>query len=69
MSEFKISLAAARVNAKMTQEGVSKAIGKSKNTVNNWENGRSIPDFQTMVKLSEMYKVPIDCISLPTNVT
>lgn len=37
MQDLKISLAAARVNKKMTQEEVAKALGVSKSTVVAWE--------------------------------
>lgn len=37
---YKISLASARVNAKMTQEDVTKKMKVSKNTIVNWENGK-----------------------------
>ena len=36
----KISLAAARVNAEMTQEEVAEIMHVSKNTIINWEKGR-----------------------------
>ena len=36
--EIQISLAAARVNACMTQDSVAKAMHVSKQTVVNWEN-------------------------------
>lgn len=39
--EYKISLAAARTNAKMTQESIAKKMGVSKNTIVNWENGKT----------------------------
>ena len=40
MNKLKISLAAARVNAEMTQEDVAKEMHVSKNTVVNWEKDR-----------------------------
>lgn len=41
MAEIQISLAAARVNAGMTQEEVAKKMGISKQTIINWEKGVS----------------------------
>lgn len=43
MAEIQISLAAARVNAGMTQEKVAKEMHVSKNTIVNWEKGTSEP--------------------------
>ena len=40
MAEIQISLAAARVNAGMTQEDVAKKMGISKQTIINWEKGK-----------------------------
>lgn len=60
-----ISLAAARVNANMTQEEVAKAMNVSKNTIVNWEKGRNSPQYSQMVKLCEIYHMPMDYIFLP----
>lgn len=65
MSDFRISLAAARVNAKMTQEDVAKAMNKSKNTIVNWENGKTMPDTPALTMLASLYNIPIDNIILP----
>lgn len=60
-----ISLAAARVNANMTQEEVAKAMNVSKNTIINWEKGRSSPKYNQMVRLCDIYNMPMDYIFLP----
>ena len=59
-----ISLAAARVNANMTQDEVAKAMNVSKSTIINWEKGRNSPKYSQMVKLCEIYKMPLDYIFL-----
>lgn len=41
MSSFQISLTAARVNAEMTQKDVAKALKVSKQTIVNWEKGKT----------------------------
>ena len=66
MERIQISLAAARVNAKLTQDEVSKAIKVTKQSIVNWENGKSEPKISEMRKLSELYNMPIDNIFLPT---
>jgi len=65
MNELKISLAAARVNAKMTQSEVAEALHVSKATIVNWETGKIIPNLASMEMLSRLYKVPIENIFLP----
>ena len=62
LEKLQISLAAARVNAEMTQEDVAKEMHVSKNTVLNWEKGKVIPNFATLNTLSELYKIPTDNI-------
>lgn len=64
-ADFKISLAAARVNAGMTQESLAKAIGVDKGTVYNWENGKGIPTAISLRKLSELSGIPMDYIFVP----
>ncbi|MCI6947689.1 MAG: helix-turn-helix transcriptional regulator [Oribacterium sp.] len=65
INNFQISLAAARVNANMTQQEVADKVHKSKNTIVNWEKGKAKPDFSTLTMLSVLYNVPIDYISVP----
>lgn len=65
METIQISLAAARVNAKLTQEEVAKEMKVSKNTVVNWEKGISEPTISQGLRLSEIYKMPLDNIFLP----
>lgn len=62
---IQISLAAARVNAKMTQNEVAKAIGVSGQTICNWENGKSEPTYKQARELSTLYGIDLDYIFLP----
>lgn len=61
---LQISLAAARVNAQMTQKEVALALNKSVSAVKSWESGRSIPDAIVFQALCKLYKIPEDCIFL-----
>lgn len=65
MEKLQISLAAARVNAKMTQEDVAKEMHVSKQTIVNWEKGKTVPGIPEIEKLSRIYKMPQDNIFLP----
>lgn len=69
MQNVKISLAAARVNAKLTQEDVAKSLRVSKKTVINWEKGAVTPSFAILDTLSRLYNMPLDYIFLPTKST
>lgn len=63
--EIQISLAAARVNAGLTQNDVAKAIRVGKQTIVNWEKGKSEPKMSQSRELSDLYGIPIDNIFLP----
>ena len=65
MDGLKISLAAARVNANLTQDEVAKKLKVSNKTVGNWENGIVIPSAAVMFTLSNLYGIPEDNIFLP----
>lgn len=59
---IKISLAAARVNANLTQDDVVKRLKITKNTLVAWEKGTSEPKISQARELSELYNMPLDCI-------
>ena len=61
---LRISLAAARVNAKMTQDDVARAMHVIKQTVVNWENGKTEPKIVQARDLSLLYKIPLENIFL-----
>lgn len=66
MSEtFQISLAAARVNAKMTQEEAAEEMKVTRATIINWEKGKIIPGIPEIEKLARVYGIPQDHIFLP----
>lgn len=65
LEKLRISLAAARVNAEMTQEEVAKEMHVSKNTVVNWEKGKSEPSISQSRELSKLYRMPLEYIFLP----
>ena len=64
MEDYKISLKAARVNAGMTQSEVAEVMGVALSTVVSWEKGHHQPSTRTVVKLAELYKIPIQGLSL-----
>lgn len=61
----KISLEAARVNAKLTQKELAEILGVSNATIVNWEKGNSEPNLSQLRKISELSGIPLDFIFLP----
>lgn len=59
---FKISLAAARKNAGLTQKKVCEVLKISKTTLVNYEKGRTIPDVKIGGELAALYKMSPDNI-------
>ena len=64
-----ITLAAARVNAGLTQAQAAEAIGVKPNTVSRWEKGYNDPQFKHVLKICEVYGLESydDIIFLPKN--
>lgn len=69
MAEFKISLAAARVNANLTQEDAAARIKASKSSIVKWESGQVPIKFEKLVELADVYGIPVDAIRVPTKST
>ena len=61
----RISLAAVRVNAKMTQKEWAEYIGVDLSTISNWESGKTEPNVTQLRKMSEASKIPMDFIFVP----
>ena len=49
-----------RNEASLTQEQAAEALGVSRQTVSNWENGKSYPDIISVIKMSDLYSVSLD---------
>ena len=62
---FQISLAAARVNAGLSQEDAAKRIGITAKTLRNYEQGKTAIPAKTLRRAAEIYKIPEDLIRLP----
>lgn len=64
---FKISLAAARVNAGMSQRQVAKALGVSNRTIVAWEKGESYPKADKIILICALYKIPYEMLNFVPN--
>ena len=58
----KICLAAARVNAGFDQTLAAVKLGISVATLRNWEKGITVPGYDQVLKISELYQYPVDYI-------
>lgn len=63
MEDFKMTIAAARVNAKKTQDDVAKALHVSKQTIGAWENGKTSPTVEKAMEFCRFCNVPYDRVS------
>lgn len=61
----RISLVAARVNKKMTQQQLAECMSVSKHLIFKWENGQAEPSASQLRKLSEITGIPIDFLYIP----
>ena len=50
----------ARNEAKLSQEQAAEALGVSRQTISNWENGKSYPDIISVIRMSDLYSVSLD---------
>ena len=67
MSEFNtsfpaVSLAAARVNAKLTQKQLAEKCDVSESTVVAWETGRRYPNLKSLKKIEKAVGMPLNFI-------
>lgn len=52
----------ARIDAQLTQEQVAEALGVSRQTISNWENGKTYPDIVSVIKMSDLYETSLDAL-------
>ena len=53
-------LKTARGRAGLTQEQAALSLHVTRQTISNWENGRSWPDIASIVEISDLYSVSLD---------
>lgn len=64
--DFANNLKLERQKKNMTQEDVAKSLGVDEKAVIEWENAQSSPDVETLVKISEIFKVPVEKLIFKT---
>ena len=65
MNQIEITLEAARINAGLSQDDVAREMGVSRATILAWEKGKTEPRISQGRKLSLLYGIPLDNISIP----
>lgn len=51
-----------REELKLSQSEVAKQLSVTRQTISNWENGKSYPSMEMLIKVSEVYQVSIDSL-------
>ena len=54
------SLKNIRLDNNLTQDDFAEKLGVTRQTVSSWENGRSYPDIENIVKISEIFNISLD---------
>ena len=50
----------ARIQKEYTQEQSAENLMVSRQTISNWENGKSLPDIVSIIRMSDLYDVRLD---------
>ena len=64
MTDRKWSLAACRVNSRLTQKEVAEKLKMSQATVNAHETGKVSPKMEQIKKYAELYNVPLEIMDI-----
>lgn len=60
MKMFEKRLREVRKSKKTTQKELAEQIGIKKNSYSDWENGKTEPSFENLVKLADLLDVSLD---------
>ena len=58
--EISIVIKNARTNAGYTQEQAAEKLLVSRQTISNWENGKTLPDIVSVLNMSDLYQISLD---------
>lgn len=59
----KITLKAARINANLSQREAADALGVNVSTIQNYEMGKTVPDWDMVKMIEKVYRFPADFIN------
>ena len=51
-----------RIEAGLSQTELASKLNTTQKSISNWENGVNQPDFETMIKISELFGTSVDFI-------
>lgn len=57
-----LKLLQSRKEVGMTQEEVAEKLGETRQSISNWENGKTFPDIVSVIKMSDLYNVSLDVL-------
>ena len=60
MKIFGERLREVRKSKKITQQEVADRLGIKRNTYSDWENGKTEPTFEILVKLADLFDISLD---------
>ncbi|KAF1300927.1 MULTISPECIES: helix-turn-helix domain-containing protein [Enterococcus] len=49
-----------RIERQLTQEEVAEKLFVSRQTISNWETGKTSPDIESLISLSNLYEISLD---------
>lgn len=58
---FGENLKTLRKNKGITQEELAARLNIVRQTISKWEKGESVPDAEMLVKLADIFEVPVSC--------
>lgn len=53
-----------RKEQKLTQDQLAEKIFVSKKTISNWENGRTTPDIESLIRIAHLFELSLDSLLL-----
>ena len=62
MKIFGKRLREVRKSKKITQQELADRLGIKRNTYSDWENGKTEPSFENLIKLADLFEVSLDCL-------
>lgn len=68
MKSFKLSLRAARINKRLKMKEAAELLKITDRTLYNYENGRTIPDYDIVIKIANLYEIPVDYLFFERNI-